>query len=136
MERPENALQVADLVGLGRLHGAGAGGAIPARFHGRAAEGVARTTRSDSRRRNRSARMFGAMPCTASDSSPKRRGPGSSASTSSRLHRSPTRSRAAARGEGAEAMAGSYGIGLDIRLTSSNLRIASHTLPLRTQQEH
>src|SRR5688500_19648215 len=72
--------------------------------------------------------MFGAIPCTASESSPKRRGPSSSASTRSRLHRSPTRSRAAANGEGAEAMGGSYGIGLDIRLTSSNLRIASHTL--------
>src|SRR6187551_3815463 len=73
--------------------------------------------------------MFGAIPGTASDSSPKRRGPGSSASTSSRLHLSPTRSSAAARGEEGAAMRGSYGIGLDIRLTSSNLRIASHTLP-------
>jgi hypothetical protein len=41
---------------------------------GRCEFSVARTTRSDSRRRRRSLRMFGAMPLTASVSSLKRRG--------------------------------------------------------------
>ena len=43
---------------------------------------------------------FGAIPGMASASSLKRRGPPSSASTTSRLQRSPTRSRATSRGVG------------------------------------
>ena len=72
-----------------------------------AGTGVATTIRSRSSRRSRSVRMFGAMPDTASPSSLNRRGPSSSASTISRLQRSPTRSRAASRGDGSRRTAGS-----------------------------
>ena len=72
--------------------------------------------------------MFGAIPGSAVPSSLKRREPSSSASTSSRLQRSPTRSRATSRddaGEGSDESAIWVMVGQGIDRTAVLASLAS-----------
>ena len=88
--------------------------------------------------------MFAAIPGRASPSSPNRRGPSSSASTTSRLQRSPTRSRAASSGERGRLSGAVRGgrhrpmvprSGLASGFVSSNLQVTSHS-PLPRAQHY